>query len=287
MLVHDGLVMAADSQQTYNEFDIDAAPKISLQAAGKSRLVMCGSGQTHIIEYGKSEILNVARKSSDIDDFESKLSTLMENLYLYEFGVYPADQSQKEISLLVGCQFFNRQPPVLFSVDSTVVNRETVRVIGDERGSWIAKHFWSMNLSASQAEWACLYVINAAKNRSTVVGGSTYLVSWGEGGIHFDNGEISGAQIDQFMTRFDNLSKRIFIGVIPPTSDRLFEAELQNTTDLLRASRNELKYIYKESQDAAAREHKLAVLMRHRIQTAIEEDKAEKEAAEEKNIADS
>lgn len=279
MLATDGLVMAADTRQTYGEFEINTSPKLTIQAGGKVRLIMSGSGLAHLVEYTEAEISKVARQTASIDHLEDELRGLMERIYSHELAVYPAEQREKDVTLLVACQFIGNQRPALFAIDSTTVNRVSdTRVIGEERVSDIARQFWSMNLTVDQAGWACRYVINEAKNISSYVGGNTGLMSFtATGEIRFDDGTIGGAHFDQFMTRFTSLARRLFIGVVPASSDRLHQAELDNAADLLRFTRDELNQACEEFRKAAERESRVALLAKHRIRQAIEQDNADRE----------
>lgn len=243
MLASDGLVMAADTQQTYGPYDIGYASKITLAATGKMRLIMSGSGNTHFIDYTKAQIVKVAGNSGSIEEFETNVRGLMKTLYREEFDAHPLDKADKEVSLLVAGQFFGHQAPALFAIESTLVERiATVRVIGEERVSAIAQHFFNMRLSTAQTVWACLYIIHEAKIRSALVGGSTQVISiHGTGQLDLDDGTWDGAQREQIIGHIEHVARRLFIGVIPPTDTRIHEAEIQNLTDLVRLTRNELQ----------------------------------------------
>jgi len=272
MLTSDGFVIAADSQETYSDSSIGFVSKILLTLEGNARVLAAGSGDVHLLDYIKSQILKKANQSDGIKDFETKLQSEMRRMYHDEIAKHPMEQREKEASLLVAVQFRKQKELALFSVDSSVVRRVyDVRVIGVETVSDMARDFHRMQLNTEQAIWACLYVIREAKLRSSFVGGPTSILGVLSSGQLLAERTFDYAQREELLGRIDYISRRLFAAVIPVTPPSVWKATVANAIDLLRITRDDLKRLDKEFLRAEIQARKFNERARKRLEKAAQE----------------
>ena len=124
----DGLVMAADTEETYPENKVYTFKLFPFEREGK-RLCVAGSGIGYLIDYAKDEIASALDSGiTNVADFEKRLREIMQKLYRSDFKLYPADRdSDRQIQLLVGAQFVDESnsstwlAPSLFECQSNLV----------------------------------------------------------------------------------------------------------------------------------------------------------------------
>jgi hypothetical protein len=102
----DGLVMAADTEETYPDNKVYTFKLFPFERKGK-RLCVAGSGIGYLIDYAKDQIVSALDSGvTNVVDFEKRLREIMREVYKKDFTLYPVDrQSERQIQLLVGVQF--------------------------------------------------------------------------------------------------------------------------------------------------------------------------------------
>jgi hypothetical protein len=185
---HDGVVIAADTEESYPGADNKAyANKLFPAKRPNSRLCVAGSGLGHLIDYANDRIVSALDSGvKTIPEFESFLKDTLDGLYGDKFTLYPVQSpADLQIQLLIGVQFSNEaNPPIwtepaLFECQSNLVTAigitkhscilgvgELLKESGVQLAGW--------GLDTKLAEWASVYLIHQAKRRYVGVGGKTH-----------------------------------------------------------------------------------------------------------------
>jgi 20S proteasome alpha/beta subunit len=242
MVCSDGIVMAGDTQESYAT-EKAFVNKIFSRDFPTCKVVVAGAGFGNLIDYVKDKIFDIpAALEISVELFQSNLCTLMDSLYKHELREFPLDrEAERQVQLLVALQV-NKNIPVLFSVDSTLVRRiPDVRVIGTETLTAVARSFHSMPLTVETGIYACLYIIAEAKRRYEGVGGETKIVVLGsaDGSIRHEL-TLSSPQRDKIMERMQLVAHGLLIAVVPSVSEDFSKAFLKGLAEVMLETKKEL-----------------------------------------------
>lgn len=182
---HDGLVMAADTEETYPDNKAYSFKLFPVERDDK-RLCVSGAGGGYLIDYAKDQIVAALDAGiADMASFEIRLREVMRNLYEKEFPLYPVDhESERQIQLLVGAQFKGRSAwflPSLFECQSNLVTKLTNvaqrgRILGSgEVLKETVAQFARWGLDVELAELVSFYIMYEAKRNFSGVGGKTHV----------------------------------------------------------------------------------------------------------------
>lgn len=229
----DGLVMAADTEETYPDNKVYTFKLFPVERE-KKRLCVAGSGIGYLVDYAKDQIVSAFDSGlTNVADFEERLRSVMHDLYTTDFTLYPADRdSDRQIQLLVGVQFASEShtglwmPPTLFECQSNLV---TVLKNPAQRGrilgagvvlSETAAQFANWGLDVELAERASLYLVYEAKRRLTGVGGRTHIFTMRNNGTfeHYRGRNLR--EQEAVLDGFNGITQLLLLTLEPTLSER-------------------------------------------------------------------
>lgn len=229
----DGLVMAADTEETYPENKVYTFKLFPFEREGK-RLCVAGSGIGYLIDYAKDEIASALDSGiTNVADFEKRLRGIMHKLYRSDFKLYPVDRdSDRQIQLLVGVQFVDESnssswlAPSLFECQSNLVTvpknpAQRARILGaGEVLQETARQFSNWGLNVELAERVCLYIMYEAKRRIAGVGGKTHIFTMRTDGRHgYYRGKHIGEE-EAVLAGFTGITQLLLFALEPSVPDR-------------------------------------------------------------------
>lgn len=224
----DGLVMAADTEESYPENKVYTFKLFPFEREGK-RLCVAGSGIGYLIDYAKDEIANALDSGiANVIEFEKRLREIMHKLYRSDFRLYPVDHdSERQIQLLVGVQFVDESnssewlTPVLFECQSNLVTipknpAQRARILGTgELLQETARQFSHWGLDVELAERVCLYIMYEAKRRIAGVGGKTHIFTMRSDGRHgYYRGKHIGEE-EAVLAGFNGVTQLLLLALEP------------------------------------------------------------------------
>jgi len=195
-VVPDGIILAADTKESYGENDHTYINKIevdwhtfpSAQSRPKTQsayIAIVGSGDGYLIDHITGQIKRIFHETadSDMEVFGKALSELMPCLYASPaFTAYPhSDITDLYTQFLIAVRLNNRQPATLFETNSSLVNEvlhNSLRIIGCGTMKETANELIMPDLSRDSmydAKVAALYLIYEAKRHYSSVGGLTHI----------------------------------------------------------------------------------------------------------------
>lgn len=228
----DGLVMAADTEETYPENKVYTFKLFPFEREGK-RLCVAGSGIGYLIDYAKDEIASALDSGiTNVADFEKRLREIMHKLYRSDFKLYPVDRdSDRQIQLLVGVQFTDESnsswlAPSLFECQSNLVTvpknpAQRARILGaGEVLQETARQFSNWGLNVELAERVCLYIMYEAKRRIAGIGGKTHIFTMRTDGRHgYYRGKHIGEE-EAVLAGFTGITQLLLFALEPSVPDR-------------------------------------------------------------------
>lgn len=189
----DGIIVAADTKESYGESDHTYVNKIEVvrhiippghrpnTESAYAAIVGSGDGYlvNHIVEHIKSIFHDTA--NADLSAFRQALIELMPRLYASEaFSSHPhSDVMDLYTQLLVAARPNYREKAALFLINSSLVDEvySGVRIIGCGTMQETAHELDVMNLDMRESATAALYLIYEAKRHYSHVGGVTHIYS--------------------------------------------------------------------------------------------------------------
>ncbi|MFZ0760012.1 MAG: hypothetical protein WAM69_08695 [Candidatus Sulfotelmatobacter sp.] len=254
----DGLVMAADTEETYPENKVYTFKLFPFEREGK-RLCVAGSGIGYLIDYAKDEIASALDSGiANVADFEKRLREIMQKLYRSDFKLYPADRdSDRQIQLLVGAQFVDESnsstwlAPSLFECQSNLVTvpknpAQRARILGaGEVLQETARQFSNWGLNVELAERVCLYIMYEAKRRIAGVGGKTHIFTMRNDGRHgYYRGKHIGEE-ESVLAGFNGITQLLLFALEPSVTDRKANDFINTAKKWLKGAR---RYLTKVEQ---------------------------------------
>ncbi|HEY1799974.1 MAG TPA: hypothetical protein VGG46_03480 [Terriglobales bacterium] len=257
-LCGDGLVMAADTEETYPENKVYTFKLFPVEREGK-RLCIAGAGIGYLIDYAKDEIVSALNGITDIADFEKQLRRIMRGLYETDFRLYPVDnESERRIQLLVGVQFVHQSNPstwlvpALFECQSNLVTSprnpaQRARILGvGEVLQETARQFSNWGLNVELAERVSFYLMYEAKRRLAGVGGKTHIFTMRSNGT-FDY--YRGKHIEEqeaVLTGFNGITQLLLLALEPSVTESKADDFIKTARKWLKDAR---RYIIKIEKD--------------------------------------
>jgi hypothetical protein len=248
----DGVVLAADSEETYDKHLKVYTHKLFPFERKTWRAVVAGSGPAYLIDYAKDKIIAALHAGlKNENEFYESLSKILDGLYKNEFKLYPfASPEESVIQQLVGVQFFDESAslwmmPALFECQSnlvTKVKQGQSRVLGmGETVKETGVNFADWRLTAELAEWASISVIHEAKRRLGGVGGKTHVFRIMKDGTWVDRFGRGIPETEQILEILPKINQLITFSISPLVSDSKSKDLLDGVKRWLAAARKELK----------------------------------------------
>jgi 20S proteasome alpha/beta subunit len=176
----DGIVLAADTKESFGPEDHTYVSKISILDMGNACQVgIAGSGDGYLIDYIVPRIKNLIAESPHyaVENFEEDLGQLMAKIYASEeVQAYPKSSASDLYTSLLLAARFGDQRPALFIVNSSLVTQIfEPRIIGYGPMQEMANEICSLDLTVQEAGTAALYLIYDTKRRYSYAGGVVHI----------------------------------------------------------------------------------------------------------------
>jgi 20S proteasome alpha/beta subunit len=178
----DGIVLAADTKESYGPDDHTFVDKISVRDFGACQVGIAGAGTDYLLDYITPRIVDVIIKGDpwpSMGDCFLALEQLMAKLYAGKpIKAYPRNSAEDlYTSSLLALRVKSGERPVLFSINSSLVTSvPECAVIGYGPMKEMVREMWSLDLTVEQASKAAIYVIHDTKRRYGAVGGVTNIL---------------------------------------------------------------------------------------------------------------
>jgi hypothetical protein len=255
----DGVVLAADTEETYQQDNKAYSHKLFPVERPHWNLCLAGSGSAYLIDYAKDKIVSAVESGIKNNvDFEIRLTDLVNTFYREEFSRYPVDsKSQLEIQLLIAVHFVQESDPskwarpALFECQSNLVTRVPLgrsRILGvGELLTELATQFAGWHLTANLAEWASLYIIHEAKRRFGGVGGKTHTcIMWADGKkMKYQLGRYVREK-EAILEAFARISQLLVLSLEPSVTESKSKDFIDAAKAWLANARREMRNIERE-----------------------------------------
>lgn len=255
---NDGLVMAADTEETFPDSKVYTFKLFPFEREGK-RMCIAGSGIGYLIDYAKDEIASALDSGiTNVADFETAVRRIMRDLYQKDFVLYPVDRdSERQIQLLIGIQFIadstpsSWSEPTLLECQSNLVTvpknpAQRARILGvGELLQETARQFSNWGLNVELAERVSLYLMYEAKRRLAGVGGKTHIFTMrNDGTFGYYRGKHLGEQ-EAVLAGFNGITQLLLLALEPSVTDSKADDFIDTARKWLKDAR---RYLTKVEQ---------------------------------------
>jgi hypothetical protein len=251
MICKDGVVVASDSEETYQDTRADTN-KVEMLDSEHIQAVFAGAGIGYFVDHVRNRIWKMLATLPPINTVEDKLSEIMVDLYQKEFRYYPtSDPTHKSISLLLAVRVGPKSvdySPMLFSVDSTLVERvQRCRLVGTEELKDEAEELQRLDVFSNQGRMAALYIVWQTKVRFTGVGGKTQSWSLDKRGKFEGIKGWNTPEIEKMFERIRRMQHMLIMGLDNQArSDDYFSKDLKWIAMTMRTTRRQMAKIDKD-----------------------------------------
>lgn len=193
---HPGVVVCADSQETYGDYRV-TVDKVKPRDAGEYDLIIGGAGNVAALIDGLANALeqNVKRWSAALDEESARLRierTLL-SYHARQVTHYPAEAHQKLLRFIVCVRDKSTSEIYLWRTDGTTAERvEDYALLGWEEAvyDYEVKWLYLDGMEAVQAVMLGVHLFTVARN-SLYVGGPTQVIAVNKMGMWpIDPGEV-------------------------------------------------------------------------------------------------
>ena len=298
----DGIVIAADTKESYGESDHTYVNKIELvrhfiehshrpktQAAYAA---IVGSGDASLIDHIVGHIKKAFQENvnSDLSAFRQSLSELMPRLYASDaIASYPhSDPSDLYTQLLVAVRPNYREKAALFLINSSLVDEvpEGVRIIGMGTMQETANEVNLLKLNMYESATAALYLIYEAKRHYSYVGGVTHVYSIPHpptipGAGHPPQSEriLDQGQKESLFKELRNWHQRMVVAIgSPVVSEESYKQLVEEYIDALNLIRRDFAELENQERSRYLRQAEVeAKYFKQTMEAGLAKMKAEKD----------
>ncbi len=188
----DGIVLAADTKESYGQDDHTYVDKLSLlsqtEVGNRCQGGLVGAGEGYLVDYiiprikamvARGKYMSGGESAWTIESFTLALEKLMAEIYASKaIKAYPhSSATDLYCSILIAIQF-NLERPALFVVNSSLVTqvKNEAKIIGYGPMQEMATEMHRLYLTAEEASTAALYLIYDAKRRYGAAGGVVHIL---------------------------------------------------------------------------------------------------------------
>jgi hypothetical protein len=248
-LGHHGVVLAADTEESYQETKT-SVNKVNVIYGSACHAGIAGSGDSYLIEFMVPKIRKILRSGlHDYEQVQTHLQQLMAAIYASnELQSYPADAPKdKYVDLLVACRIPQKEA-ALFIINSSLVTRAPslgAYVIGCGPLRDVAEELGRLcTSSVSRSAWAALYLVYLAKQRYQGVGGKTHVLKiWNDGRIE-DERVWDQARREHFFSTSRMLNNIMMLEITDlEQTDKEFNSHLRRLAKEMRDLRKQIREI--------------------------------------------
>jgi 20S proteasome alpha/beta subunit len=184
MVCRDGIVMAADSEQSgfYRKSNVpkletyDSTRNYSAQLSGATTgcsVIIAGAGNGELADYASHRIAREAAGILSINDVETKLEGILEDIFGKKFPVY-SSESLGEFRLLIAIKAPDFATPKLFSTyGATLVERKKFVLGSGTLVDYVLDQIYAESMTTEDGMVAALALLQIAKKYVDGVGGDS------------------------------------------------------------------------------------------------------------------
>ena len=192
-VVENGIVLCADSQETAGDFKFPVEKVITQRITSGVNSVLevaiAGSGYGPLVDMASQRIARVIvgidRRPYGYEEIEERMGEILNELYEKQFKLYPVEQQETIIDLLVAVK--NRgdnvlpleDEPILFHTSATTISRVAdYRIIGSGRAAqYQIQNLYGRHISTWKANLLAMYLLSVNKSVLTSVGGKSRVIT--------------------------------------------------------------------------------------------------------------
>lgn len=242
----DGIVLGADSQETYGDYKL-TVDKLNPVQVGEYQLAIGGSGLGDLVDdliEQVQEWVGEWRASSE-NEIIQLLRPRLRNFYSVDVAAYPdTDATQKRIHALLCLKHPNNPQPILLEIKATTVRRaKNCCLVGWDSDilQQFVRRLYRKEMPVSQGVLLTLYLFQIVGSANLYVGGETRIVIGGSNGIRIHE-HLYVSKIQENIALFTKLIDQLILRC-PDTSltPAAFDALIKEFTDTAKHLRE--KYL--------------------------------------------
>ena len=174
----DGIVLAADSKETY-EGEHTYLDKLAMVRTPHCSGAVAGAGDADVLEYVTTRIEQLLEQTrGNNDDLQKRLQELLTAIYGgTALAAFPASKPEELRTYFLVAARLGNGPPALFLATSSLVTRieSGARLIGSGIMRQTADELARIPMDVSKGSGAALYLVHETKRRNNFVGGLTHI----------------------------------------------------------------------------------------------------------------
>lgn len=248
----DGIVLAADTKESYGEDAQTFVDKISVRDIGECQFGIAGAGTDYLLDYITPRIMDMIVKGDPWPNMGAcfvELETLMAKLYAGKpIKAYPRNSAEDlYTSSLLLIRVKSGERPVLFLINSSLVTSvPEYAVIGYGPMKEMVREMWSLDLTVEQASKAAIYVIHDTKRRYGAVGGVTNILKlFNDGRADWERTWDQPAR-ESLLNDLRLLHHRMVVTVTTPS---ISDAEYGQTSAALTKRASDIREAFQKIED--------------------------------------
>lgn len=228
MVCKDGIVMAADSEQS-SYFRKTNVPKLesydsslnSALAGGPvgSSVIIAGAGNGELADYASHKIVREAQNIQSMDDVESRLEGVLGDIFGKRFPVYKAEDLS-EFRLLIAVKAPDSDLPKLFSsYGATLVERKKFVLGSGVLVDYVLDQIYDENMTTDDGIAAALGLLQIAKKYVEGVGGDSKVAVLSKGGHVRQKPNWEVTEEENILAKHAKIANRLMLAMMRTRAD--------------------------------------------------------------------
>jgi 20S proteasome alpha/beta subunit len=228
MVCKDGIVMAADSEQS-GYFRKSNVPKLeSCQADGLAAslggsqgcsVIIAGAGNGELADYASHKIAQEGKNLYSLHDFETKLEEILADIFGRRFPIYKPDDLG-EVRLLIAVKAPDVDIPKLYSsYGSTVVERKKYVLGSGALVDYILDQIYDESMTTEDGVAAALSLLQIAKKYVDGVGGDSKIAFLNNSGRVHTKPAWEVREEEGILAEHSRLTNRLMLAMMRTRTD--------------------------------------------------------------------
>jgi len=278
MVCKDGIVMAADSEQSgfYRKSNV---PKLESTQPGPKKIgcsvIVAGAGNGELADYASHRIMRQVRPLQKMSEAEAKLEEILANIFGQKMPVYKTEDLG-EFRLLIALKAPDRDNPRLYSTyGSTLVERKKFVLGSGSLVDYVLDQIYDGEMLSEDGVVAALSLLQIAKKYVDGVGGDSKIAVLDQTGRVRQKPAWEITSEESILAEHSQLANKLMLAMMRTRSD----SDLEWTKHLssFTQSIGELRGKKKDSD-------KVLEEMWEKFQAAMTQQKEEEEREESKKL---
>jgi hypothetical protein len=174
----DGIVLAADSKESYGE-EHTYVDKLTMVHTDHCSAAVTGAGDAELLDFITPRIEQLLQRTfNDNDDLQRKVQELLTGIYgSPAIAVFPVSNAEElRTHFLIAARLKNHFPALFLTASSLVTRIDSgARLIGSGTMRQMADELATIPMDIRKASGAAIYLIYETKRRNNFVGGFTHI----------------------------------------------------------------------------------------------------------------